>query len=41
MPTPPSTPLSADVVICAYTEDRWEMLCRAVASVQAQSTLPR
>jgi len=40
MPTP-STDLSADVVVCAYTEDRWEMLCRAVASVQAQSTLPR
>jgi len=32
---------SADVVICAYTEDRWDMLCRAVASVQAQSVAPR
>ena len=41
MPTPSSTDLSADVVICAYTENRWDMLCRAVASVQAQSTLPR
>jgi GT2 family glycosyltransferase len=34
-------PLSADVVICAYTEDRWDMLCRAVTSVQAQSAAPR
>ena len=36
----PTSDLSADVVICAYTEDRWDMLCRAVASVQEQSTVP-
>lgn len=32
-------PLSFSVVICAYTLDRWEDLCRAIASVRAQ-TLP-
>jgi len=33
--------LSADVVICAYTEDRWRMLCRAVASAQRQTVAPQ
>jgi glucosyl-dolichyl phosphate glucuronosyltransferase len=33
--------LSADVVICSYTEDRWRMLLRAVASAQAQTVQPR
>jgi hypothetical protein len=29
------------VVICAYTEERWEQLKRAVASLQHQSITPR
>ena len=33
--------LTADVVICAYTEQRWEMLCRAVSSVQHQTVVPQ
>jgi glucosyl-dolichyl phosphate glucuronosyltransferase len=33
--------LSADVVICAYTEDRWRMLGRAVASAQTQTVPPQ
>ena len=32
---------SVDVVICAYTEDRWTLLGRAVASLQSQTTPPR
>ena len=28
--------LTTSVVICAYTEARWEQLCQAVSSVQAQ-----
>ena len=28
--------LTASVVICAYTEARWEQLCQAVTSVRAQ-----
>lgn len=28
------------VVICAYTEDRWTQIIRAVASVDAQSSMP-
>jgi GT2 family glycosyltransferase len=35
-----STALVADVVICAYTDRRWEQLCRAVESVQTQTVLP-
>lgn len=34
------TALSVDVVICAYTRQRWELLCRAVESVQAQVVSP-
>ncbi|HYP45990.1 MAG TPA: glycosyltransferase [Propionibacteriaceae bacterium] len=30
-------PLTVDVVICTYTDARWELLCRAVASVQQQT----
>jgi glucosyl-dolichyl phosphate glucuronosyltransferase len=37
-PTP--TVPSADVVLCTYTEERWDMLERAVASVQAQTVAP-
>lgn len=33
--------LDASVVICAYTEARWDDLRAAVASVQQQSVLPR
>ncbi len=29
------------VVICAYTEKRWQNLCEAVASVQQQTISPR
>ena len=44
MTTVPSTDrptaLVADVVICAYTDRRWEQLCRAVESVQVQTVAP-
>ncbi|WP_369130767.1 glycosyltransferase family 2 protein [Modestobacter roseus] len=30
----------ADVVICSYTADRWDLLVRAVASVQTQTVAP-
>ena len=33
--------LTVDVVICAYTEDRWELLQGAVASVQRQVVKPQ
>jgi len=32
--------LTADVVVCAYTLARWDLLCRAVDSVQAQTIQP-
>ncbi len=32
---------TADVVICTYTDARWDLLERAVASVQVQSVTPR
>lgn len=35
-----STPLEFSVVICAYTEDRWDQLCAAVESVHAQTRSP-
>jgi GT2 family glycosyltransferase len=31
---------SVDVVICTYTDERWDLLERAVASVQVQSVTP-
>lgn len=31
----------ADVVVCTYTDQRWTLLERAVASVQAQTVAPR
>jgi len=34
------TALVADVVICAYTDLRWEQLCLAVESVQVQTVSP-
>ena len=34
------SPLTVSVVICAYTEDRWELLLQSVASVQHQSRIP-
>ena len=34
------TDLEFSVVICAYTEDRWDQLCDAVDSVHAQTTPP-
>jgi hypothetical protein len=37
----PAPALSAAVVICTYTMQRWELLRRAVASVHAQHVLPR
>jgi glycosyltransferase involved in cell wall biosynthesis len=36
-----SEPLTASVVICAYSEERWEDLARAVASTLAQTHPPR
>ncbi len=33
----PPTVISVAAVICAYTEQRWELLCRAVESVQRQA----
>jgi GT2 family glycosyltransferase len=35
------TGLTADVVICAYTDRRWDLLCAAIDSVQKQTVLPR
>ncbi|HXT36751.1 MAG TPA: glycosyltransferase, partial [Chloroflexota bacterium] len=32
--------LSLSVIICAYTEDRWDDLVAAVKSVRAQDTPP-
>jgi glucosyl-dolichyl phosphate glucuronosyltransferase len=36
---PPSRP-TVSVVVCAYTEDRWTQLTKAVASVEAQTAPP-
>jgi GT2 family glycosyltransferase len=36
----PAASLSISVVICAYTEERWDLLRRAVASVQSQERPP-
>ena len=36
-----ATALYADVVICTYTLERWELIARAVESVLAQRVLPR
>ncbi|MEV8300524.1 glycosyltransferase family 2 protein, partial [Streptomyces rochei] len=33
----PDASLTVSVVICVYTEDRWEDILAAVASVRAQS----
>ncbi len=41
MTTGPVSPPSVTVVICAYTEIRWELLCAAVGSVQSQTLPPR
>lgn len=38
--TPPSSVISATVIIPAYTLDRWELLRDAVASVEAQNRPP-
>jgi len=37
----PSPRLTADVVICAYSDLRWHQLCQAVESVQVQTIRPR
>lgn len=34
-------PLSASVIMCAYTEERWNDLVDAVASIDAQTTAPK
>lgn len=34
------TPMSVAVVICTYTEDRWDIFVKAVESAQAQTLLP-
>ncbi|MCA1676732.1 MAG: glycosyltransferase, partial [Actinobacteria bacterium] len=36
----PTTKLSVSVIICAYTEQRWDDLVKAVASVQQQTEPP-
>ena len=36
-----ATPLDISVIICTYTEDRWEDVVKAVESVQHQSVPPR
>jgi len=36
----PGDALTASVVICVYTEDRWADIVRAVRSVEAQTTAP-
>jgi GT2 family glycosyltransferase len=36
----PVSPSDVSVVICAYTEARWDDLCAAVASVHAQTAAP-
>jgi hypothetical protein len=36
-----ATALSADVVICTYTLDRWELIVRAVESVLNQTVVPQ
>lgn len=35
-PSPTRTEVSRSVIICAYTEDRWERLCQAVESAAQQ-----
>ncbi len=32
--------LPASVIICAYTQDRWDWLMRAIGSVHAQTVTP-
>ena len=39
--TRPADALDVSVVICSYTEDRWDMLMAAVDSVRAQTVRPR
>ncbi len=34
-------PGDVSVIICAYTEERWQELCAAIASVQSQTLRPR
>jgi len=36
-----ATPPDISVVICAYTEERWNLLCSALESLRRQSLLPR
>src|ERR1051325_230615 len=36
----PGDALTASVVICVYTEDRWADIVRAVRSVESQTTAP-
>ena len=36
-PSPPGSDVRPSVIICAYTEDRWDDLCAAVGSVRNQS----
>jgi len=35
-----SRKLTVSVIICAYTEDRWELMLQSVASVQEQTLQP-
>ena len=36
----PNTPLSASVVICAYTDQRWDSMVRAIEGVARQTVTP-
>jgi GT2 family glycosyltransferase len=40
-PTATPGPLDVSVVICAYTLDRWDLLCASVESVLGQTITPR
>ena len=39
-PFPPGSPRTVTVVICAYTEHRWDSLLNAIASLRVQRRLP-
>ena len=39
-PFPPGSPHTVTVVICAYTEHRWDSLLNAIASLRVQRRLP-
>ncbi|GAA1767357.1 glycosyltransferase family 2 protein [Kocuria aegyptia] len=40
MPGPPPTAHKISVVVCAFSEQRWDELCAAIASLEQQSLVP-